>query len=810
MVDEESKLIIKWKAKVEANVPSLLKTHGGYTIEQIFANRNCSKNPKYWFNIHGTDRYLFRSSVAESWEFTLPNVENPIKNMDQIYLRFLDTSEFTMEANTFLKEGKYNPHLEGSPLFNQYWDNQEKFCFQGKVVDGVRISGRYYFMCNFSRMTARPKDKNGKVGKRKIETFPWFTDHQYYLANEIEFMMLDTLYESEVLFKNWFPLATDKDFDNLEKQSATISKARRKGLTFFVANAIYLYNYTLIAESYNIIGAYIESFYDTILDEGLSSGIQWVTQNTRWNRVPEVLSQRDNYRASAYIKDAAGKRTKMEGGMMSEIKCISFSGNAFKAVGRSAYVLGIEEAGKFNNLLKMYPISIEPLLRDGEIKIGSSFIWGTAGEMDGSGGSLGLYHMTYNPAAMGFRAYSNIYEQGGIASGESGLFIDDLWFTPSKFSKTELLTLVKDPYERDFILSIEGDYVSGFDTDTGNSLRFIAKLILLDKRRKKKKSTDASGTYESFLSQQPLYLSEAFYVDENSPFDLPTIKEAKVQLLARESQLGFKPGLFADSIGGGVLFREDRTLTPIFSYDRKSDKMAGCWVIYDDPVYVGGEILPRRYIAGTDPIDSGYEEANSDNLHSLAATYIMDTWTGNIVAEYVGRPALADTYFEQLLRGLEYYNATTMYENNLKGLHKYAAYKKKLALLANEPRILKTKVGYKSTGGLTKGFHAAGNTINPYLRQEVHAWLSEKVEMYDFNGELKLVKRYFTIDNMAILEELERWNNKGNFDRVSALMALILYRLEIGENAIPSKTAAETPNEKDDLFAHYRKIKKIR
>lgn len=796
--------LIRWKSLVEDNMPVMLETNGGYTIDQVMRNRNVSKNPRYWFNIFGTDRYLFKSNTAESWEFTLPNVENPIANMEQIYLKFKDTSEFTSEAQRFLVDGKYTPHLEGSPLYNQYWDLQEKYCFNGKLSDGVRISGRYYFMCNFSRMTARPKDKNGKVGKRKIETFPWFADHQYYLANEIEFMMLDNLYDAEELIKDWFPLITDKEIEDLEKQSCTISKARRKGLTFFVANAIYLYNYTLIAESYNIIGAYIESFYDTILDEGLSSGVAWVTQHTRWYRVPEVLKQRDNYRASTPVLDSRGKQTKMEGGMMSEIKCISFSGNAFKAVGRSAYVLGIEEAGKFNNLLKTYPISIEPLLRDGEIRIGSSFIWGTAGEMDGSGGSLGLYHMTYNPEAMGFYAYDNIYEEGGDVNGKSGLFIDDLWFTPSKFSKKELLSLVTDKYERDFIESIEGEYVSGFDSDTGNSLRFIAKLILLDKRKKKRKSTDASGTYESFLSQQPLFLSEAFYVDDNSPFDIPVIKEAKVQLLARQDKLGYKFGTFAETIGGGAKFQADSTDNPIFSFDRKNDKMPGCWVLYEDPIPVGNEITTRRYIAGTDPIDNGHEEANSDNLHSLAATFIMDRFTGNIVAEYVGRPALAATYYRQLIRGLEYYNATVMYENNLKGFGTYAKTNKKLHLLANEPRILKTKAGYRATGGVTKGFHAVGNAIDPWLRSEVAAWLDEEVELYSEDGKVVTAKRYFTIDNMAILEELERWNPKGNFDRISALMALILYRMELSGAGLPTETK-EAEVTTDKFFLDFRK-----
>ena len=158
-----------------------IETNGGYTLEQVLNNTNCSKDPQYWYNIAGTNRYLFKSNIAESWEFYDNLIENPISNTSQIYIRFLDSSVFTTESDKFKRYNYYTNAPQDTYTYNAYWDLQEKYCFEGLEIGGVRVTGRYYFMLNFGRLKARTIDPDtGEESKRKIETFFRFLDHQYY------------------------------------------------------------------------------------------------------------------------------------------------------------------------------------------------------------------------------------------------------------------------------------------------------------------------------------------------------------------------------------------------------------------------------------------------------------------------------------------------------------------------------------------------------------------------------------------------------------------------------------------------------
>jgi len=202
------------------NTPLDIKTEGGYSFEQIMENKNCSKDMQYWFNIVGTDRYLFQSDLAESWEFFDPLIDNPIRNTNQIYLKFKNVIPFIAPSNYYREHKVFTHHGRDTIGYNKFWEDVQEKSLKGFEVDGVRITGRHYFTINFGRFRAIPVDKKGKaIGTRKIWTFLRFIDLQYYLFNELEECFLNGIFSKEKEYLDWFPLKSNYDFIRLTLQN---------------------------------------------------------------------------------------------------------------------------------------------------------------------------------------------------------------------------------------------------------------------------------------------------------------------------------------------------------------------------------------------------------------------------------------------------------------------------------------------------------------------------------------------------------------------------------------------------------------
>lgn len=176
-----------------------------------------------------------------------------------------------------------------------------------------------------------------------------------------------------------------------------------------------------------------------------------------------------------------------------------------------------------------------------------------------------------------------------------------------------------------------------------------------------------------------------------------------------------------------------------------------------------------------DPYDD-----DAANTMSLGSIFILDLWTDKIVAEYTGRPMFADDFYEICRRMCLYYNARMNYENNKKGLFSYFSRHNCTYLLADQLEYLRDKqlikeVGY---GNKAKGVNAT-QAINAYGRNLLRGWLLRPtVVIQEIDGEPQEVSipSLFTIRNRALLKELINYNNQGNFDRISAMGMLMLFR----------------------------------
>lgn len=167
-----------------------------------------------------------------------------------------------------------------------------------------------------------------------------------------------------------------------------------------------------------------------------------------------------------------------------------------------------------------------------------------------------------------------------------------------------------------------------------------------------------------------------------------------------------------------------------------------------------------------DPIDA-------DSGTSLFSIIIMDTFTDRIVAEYSGRPRLAEEAYEIALRTLEFYNATANYEKNLKGLFSYFDKKNSLYRLCDTPQILKDMQLTKDLGyGNTSKGTLANKEVNKWGRKLHADWMNTQVNGEEETGKLNL----HTMRGIAHIEEAIKWNSDGNFDRISAAGMLFILR----------------------------------
>ena len=204
----------------------------------------------------------------------------------------------------------------------------------------------------------------------------------------------------------------------------------------------------------------------------------------------------------------------------------------------------------------------------------------------------------------------------------------------------------------------------------------------------------------------------------------------------------------------------------------------GCLEIFEKPIARADGTIPRgRYIAGCDPYDD--DESTTNSLGSL---FVFDVITDRIVAEYTGRPNTANEYYENVRRLLLYYNARCNYENNWKGLFTYLNNRHFSYILCDTPKIVHDKIFDKSLLNRGKGTPAT-EPIKKWGRELLLIWLTTPVAP---GSEILNLHK---IRSIPLLQELIYWHKDGNFDRVDALVMLMILKEDV-MNIIPE---GETP-----------------
>lgn len=439
------------------------------------------------------------------------------------------------------------------------------------------------------------------------------------------------------------------------------------------------------------------------------------------------------------------------------------SENPEAAAGGRYSVMVIEEVGLLGNVLTVTGSNNATQL-EGTVKFGSSVYLGTGGNMEKIVESEIIFR---DPIGFDFLAFDDEWE----GKGKIG------WFVPAYYA----LNQFKD---------------HNGNTDVDGALRF------LEKRREKKRKSKSQSAITLELLSYPLVPSEMFLKASGNFFPIDDLKEILGDLENDEKTLDASwKGRFTITKDGKVEFRNS-TLPVIRSYPlRSTEHMEGSVEIFEMPKKnKNGEIASRRYIAGTDPVD---DDGNDNTSLSLQSTFILDTFTDRIVAEYTSRTQVAEEYYETLRRLLIFYNATTNYEQNKKGLYGHFKNKKSLFLLAETPQILSdVDIAKISSVGNKKFGTVASAKVNSYGRRLILSWL-----LANAYGKEEDVENMHLIRSVALLKELIAWSEDVNADRVSALIMLMIYREDVIENVdrqdTPVKGIADH-NFWDDMYVNFK------
>lgn len=633
--------------------------------------------------------------------------------------RLSNMEEFITSQLHFKEFGIYTnatPNSHPNSQWMKFWREERRRCIEGYNIGRDWIPGYLYFYWNYTPIH-RVKVISQEEGVQRIRgervfDFPDIYDIDYY----------------------WFHY-----LEEAEKRGQHGSNLKKRGIgASFKGGSMLCRNYFLIpgSKSYAFADQKEYLIKDGVLTKAWEL-MNWIDDNTAWTK--RRLKNTEMHKKAGYQK-ILKSGAKIEAGYGSEILGVTLEGNTDKARGKRGKLILWEESGNNNVLRSAWVVALSSMQED-DITYGLMVGFGTGGTEGAN--FQGLEELMRKPVGYNIYDIPNIFD--GRIHEKVGFFI------PTYINRR------------------------GCTDKNGNS-DIIKAVQEVDAERKKTKANMSNNIYLRTLAEHPYTIDEAVLRMEGSPFDVATIKEVLSELKT-ETKSSVEWGEFNIDSSGQVQWKNDMSKQPILEYPLSSKDMntEGCWVIYERPKKdENGNIPNWRNIAALDPIDFGSEETGNDNSHSLASCFIMDSITRTIIAEYTGRPTVAEKYYEQLWRGIQYYNAELLYENNLKGVFSYFRNKNKLHLLANEPECLKDRFGYKANNRI-KGFHAT-KPINNWGRELLNEWSLEDhvIGQNPETGELQTVPKMYTIKSIPLLQEMEKWNSKGNFDRISSMGALLI------------------------------------
>jgi len=422
----------------------------------------------------------------------------------------------------------------------------------------------------------------------------------------------------------------------------------------------------------------------------------------------------------------------------SVIQHVTFADNPLAAAGGRPNKVFMDEVGFMNNIKEVWE-GVENTQAVSDFKRLTMYALGTGG-LTAGGAVTYVKELFYDPEAYGCLSFNDDWEN----KGKIGYFVSGV-FAMNKFKEGPNLITNEEK-----------------------------ALAAINYEREIAKKSGSASRLQGTIINKPTVPSEIFLRQEGTYFPIMDLKQALADLESNSLLLkaSLKVDLLEKEKGTVSLIPSDRAILTEYPL-RKGSNMDAAIEIYIKPAKdSNGNITSGRYIIATDPVD---DDGNSDTTRSLQSTFVLDTWTDELCAEYTARTYLVDDYYENVRKLCVYYNAKNLYENNKKGLYGYFKNKNSLYYLADTPKILKEQDLAKGDGigNRSLGVNMSNDKVKFYAIQLALKWFESPAYHHPEK------KRLYTIRSLGLLKESISYTMDVNADRMSAFLVLMIYRADL-------------------------------
>lgn len=691
----------------------IVKTYPSEVIEQLYDVIN---NIPFIKHLISADRPYAKDLPRDEEGKIIVDISKPHILEDMDYFRPTALHYKKHGCFTLLRPNK-NPNSE----FMKWIVEERRRCWEGLVrpSDGEWVTGYMYWYLNYCPiMLSRLVGNTTKANR--IEDFPDVWEGIYWRFHYL---------------------------DQARKNGHhAIELARRGASKSYTLASMMSHNFVLgeneeaRRRTTTVLTAYQNQYLSVGKDGTLAKFvpmIDFVAENTQFPK----LRLKDSPQEMVWQQGYKDKETGVSKGSLNTVMGVSSKDDEGKLRGKRGYIF-FEEMGSFPNLLSVYN-TVRYGLEDGNAVFGLAYLVGTAAE-DASDFSAAK-EMLYNPEGYNIQAIPNVYDKSSQGKSNFGFFFPAYVNRQGCYNKDGVSDVIK------------------------------ALLEVLEKRYYAKYKTNDPKTIIRVVAEMPITPAEATIKVDANMFPVTTLTERLVQLDTNPAELNSVKVGTLEFNAEGKLYYVPTSAQPIRHFPTKDNKVHGAIEFFQLPEIDKNtkEVYANRYILGHDPVDN-----DTADTMSLSSTFVLDLWTDKIVAEYTGRQDYAEENYEICRRLCLFYNGRVNYENNKKGLFAYFSKMNCVYLMTDNLNFLKDKqmIKVNSYGNAAKGT-VATQAINSYALELIRRWLLIPTPALNSDGDKEInIPNLYHIQSRALLQELIAFNSEGNFDRVSSLGMLMLYR----------------------------------
>lgn len=632
---------------------------------------------------------------------------------------FEHTELFSTEATRKLETGVYCGEVFKSKKYNIYWGEQRERCIHGYVnpITKLWIPGWMYGFLNFKPMKIL-ENPNSAVSRR-ITAFPRFWPiHYYYIMSILE--------------------AREQGLDNI------LLKPRGTGFSE-LHSWIAASEYTFQKENPNFFFVSNEGYLnkDGILSKCWEN-LDFLSGETE--RAFRHLRQKkdgDLHKRASKIDPVKGVEVKTGSEIIGRV-----IDHPRKVRGARGLVFW-EESGSFPNMIDAW-IATRALVEQGGVKFATQIAWGTGGEQ--GPGIVGLEELFKHPLAYNCLPYDNCWdEQVGDPHG----FFFPTWASMDRFM------------------------------DKWGNTNFKAAKDWHDHEREKMYK-HSPHKYDKHIAEYPYTPDEALMRLTGNHFPIAQLQKQLSKVKASSDIKGIKKHGHMIISEGEVKFKLDPAARPVDHYPHRTDgaeSLHGCVTIVESPLKEDNVVPANLYEIVVDP----FYVDEPDQITSLGAIYVykkknilFNTEDDMLVAWYVGRPPRGVDFHKIIFMLARYYNAMVHSEilGGGQNILDYAKQHNFLHYCAPRPTIFNTdKEQVRSSQVLY--FINMNKDLKKIALQDLADWLLTERALQVTDEKTQYILNLELIYDPGLLEELIKFSQDGNFDRISALLVLMVIRREV-------------------------------